>query len=81
MVDDSADMLGQIDDPPDSPQKPDSLSWIQNGGTEIRNWMKLGADVDPVGNGFKKRSRWQLSGTRGWNEVVHSHSTNDQANN
>lgn len=79
-VNDIADDLGKIDaNVPNGPSGVEGsgegldgdLPTIQTVDDEVRNWLKLGVDVSPLGRGHRRLSRWMLSGPRGWNNVIY----------
>jgi len=57
------DKLGEIDKPSASQQLPTYSR---------RNWLFIGGDSEPVGDGAIFFRRWQLSGPRKWNSVVYN---------
>lgn len=56
--------LGHIDTPPNSIVMPT----VEAG----RNWLKIGADVETIGDGIRITERWKLSGRGGWDTDLYS---------
>lgn len=55
--------IGKVDDPPDSPVKPNLR--------QDANWLFMGGDIETIGFGTKMVRKWKASGPKGWNTRIY----------